>query len=165
MYAIALSGGGAFFVVYLVEAGLSVSLALASLALILAGRFVIRPIVVPLAVRTGTRALVIAGTSLSALQYPLLAEVHGVGPALLALCIVASLGDTLYWSTYHAYFAALGNHEHRGAEVGVREAIAALVGIVSPLATGWVLVAFGPRVAFGMNGLVLFDCGAALVDA
>lgn len=83
MYAIALSGGGAFFVVYLVEAGLSVSLALASLALILAGRFVIRPIVVPLAVRTGTRALVIAGTSLSALQYPLLAEVHGVGACLV----------------------------------------------------------------------------------
>ena len=51
MYAIALSGGGSFFVVYLVEAGLSASLALASLALILAGRFVIRPIVVPLAVR------------------------------------------------------------------------------------------------------------------
>jgi len=163
MYAIALSGGGAFFVVYLVEAGLSVSLALASLALILAGRFVIRPIVVPLAVRTGTRALVIAGTSLSALQYPLLAEVHGVGPALLALCIVASLGDTLYWSTYHAYFAALGNHEHRGAEVGVREAIAALVGIVSPIATGWVLVAFGPRVAFGMNGLVLFLAAVPLL--
>lgn len=163
IYAMALSGGGAFFVVYLIEAGLSVSLALNSLALILAGRFVIRPIVVSLAVRTGTRALVIAGTCLSALQYPLLAEVHGVGPALLALCIVASLGDTLYWSTYHAYFAALGNHENRGAEVGVREAIAALVGIVSPLATGWVLVALGPRVAFSMNGLVLFLAAVPLL--
>jgi hypothetical protein len=29
------------------------------------------------------------------------------------LCVVASLGDTFYWSTYHAYFAALGNHEIR----------------------------------------------------
>jgi DHA1 family inner membrane transport protein len=152
---IALSGGGAFFAVYLIEAGVSVAWALASLALILAGRFIIRPIVVPIAVRTGTRALVIAGTCLSALQYPLLAEVHGLGPPLFALCVVASLGDTFYWSTYHAYFAALGNHETRGAEIGVREAIAAVVGIVSPLATGWGLVAFGARVAFGMNAAVM----------
>ncbi len=79
---IALSGGGAFFAVYLIEAGVSVAWALASLALILAGRFIIRPVVVPIAVRTGTRALVIAGTCLSALQYPLLAEVHGLAPPL-----------------------------------------------------------------------------------
>jgi DHA1 family inner membrane transport protein len=151
---IALSGGGAFFAVYLIKAGVSVAWALASLALILAGRFVIRPIVVPIAVRTGTRALVVAGTCLTALQYPLLAEVHGVGPALFALCVVAALGDTFYWSSYHAYFAALGNHESRGAEIGAREAIAAVVGIASPLATGWVLVAFGPRVAFGMTAAV-----------
>lgn len=31
-----------------------------------------------------------------------------------ALCVVASLGDTFYWSTYHAYFAALGNHDTAG---------------------------------------------------
>ncbi len=104
IYSIALSGGGAFFAVYLIKAGVPVPWALAALALILAGRFVIRPIVVPIAVRTGVRALVIAGTCLSALQYPLLAEVHGLGAALLALCVVASLGDTFYWSTYHAYF-------------------------------------------------------------
>ena len=55
------------------------------------------------------------------------------------LCVVASLGDTFYWSTYHAYFAALGNHDTRGAEIGVPEAIAAVVGIASPLATGWAL--------------------------
>lgn len=163
IYAIAISGGGAFLVVYLVEAGVPVPWAFASLALILAGRFVIRPILVPIAVRTGMRALVIAGTCLSALQFPLLAEVHGLGAALLALCMVASLGDTFYWSAYHAYFAALGNRENRGAEVGVREAIAALVGIVSPLATGWALVAFGPRVAFGVTGAVLLLAAVPLL--
>jgi MFS transporter, DHA1 family, inner membrane transport protein len=155
IHSIALSGGGAFFAVYLLKAGVSVPWVLTSLALILAGRFVIRPVIVPIAVHTGTRVLVIAGTLLSALQYPLVAEVHGVGPALFVLCFVAALGDTFYWSTYHAYFAALGNHESRGAEVGVREAIAAVVGIVSPLATGWALVAYGPLTAFGMTGVVL----------
>ena len=144
-----MSGAGAFFAVYLLKAGLSVAWVLGSLALILAGRFLIRPIVVPLAVRFGMRPLVIAGTCLTAVQYPLLAAVHGVGPALFVLCAIAALGDTFYWSSYHAYFAALGNHEHRGSELGAREAIAAMAGIVSPLATGILLVAFGPLVAFG----------------
>jgi hypothetical protein len=155
IHAIALSGGGAFFAVYLLKSGVSIPWILASLALILAGRFIIRPIVVPIAVRSGMRALVIAGTCLTALQYPLLAEVHGLGPALFVLCLVAALGDTFYWSSYHAYYAALGNHEHRGSEVGAREALAALVGIVSPLVTGWALVAFGPRVAFGATAAIL----------
>jgi hypothetical protein len=117
IHAIALSGGASFFAVYLLKAGVSLPGVLVSIALILAGRFVVRPIIVPIAVKTGMRALVIAGTVLTALQYPLLAEVHGLGPALVALCVVAALGDTLYWSSYHAYFAALGNHEHRGSEV------------------------------------------------
>ena len=155
IHAIALSGGGAFFAVYLLKSGVSIPWVLASLALILAGRFIIRPIVVPIAVRSGMRALVIAGTCLTALQYPLLAEVHGLGPALFVLCLVAALGDTFYWSSYHAYYAALGNHEHRGSELGAREALAALVGIVSPLVMGWALVAFGPHVAFGATAAIL----------
>ena len=155
IHSIALTGGGAFFSVYLLRAGVPVPVVLVSLASILLGRFVIRPAVVPLAVRFGVRALVIAGTCMSAMQYPLLAFVHGVGPALFALCVVSSVGDTVYWSTYHAYFAALGEGEHRGHHVGAREAIAATVGIVSPLLTGFVLVRFGPMIAFGVTGFVL----------
>jgi len=155
IHAIALSGGGAFFLVYLLRSGVPVPGVLASLALILAGRFAIRPAVVLVAVRTGMKPLVIAGTVLNALQYPLLAEIHGISPALLALCLVAALSDTVYWSTYHAYFAALGDHEHRGHQIGAREALVALVGIVSPLATGWMLVTLGPRAAFGAAAAIL----------
>ncbi len=155
IHAIALSGGGAFFAAYLLKAGVPVPGALVALALILAGRFIIRPIVIPLAARWGMRPLLIAGTVLSALQYPFLAEVHGIGPTLLILCVISAAGDTVYWSSYHAYFAALGDHGHRGQQIGAREAIAAIVGIASPLATGWTLVTFGPRVAFGTAGAVL----------
>jgi len=110
IHAIALSGGGAFFIAYLL---------------------------------------------LSAVQYPFLAAIHGVGFALLLVCLVAALGDTIYWSSYHAYFAALGDHEHRGHQIGAREALSAVVGIASPLATGWMLVAFGPSVAFGAAAFAL----------
>ena len=146
---IALSGGAAFFAIYLLKSGVPVPGVFVSLALILLGRFVVRPIAIGCAARWDLRAMVIAGTVLSALQYPFLAEVHGVGTALAGLIAMSAVGDAVYWSTYHAYFAALGDDDLRGQQIGVREAIAAVVGIASPLLTGWMIVAFGPRAAFG----------------
>ncbi len=155
IHSIALGGGGAFFMVYLLKSGVPVPAVFISIACILLGRFIIRPVVIGLSVRWGLRAMVAAGTLLSALQYPLLAEVQGVGPALFVLCAVASISDTVYWPTYHAYFAALGDDEHRGQQISMREAIAAVVGILAPLATGWLLFAFGPRVAFGTTAVIM----------
>jgi hypothetical protein len=154
IHAIAMSGGGAFFAIYLLKSGISIPGVLVTLALILLGRFVVRPLVILLAVRLGLRVMVIAGTLLSALQYPFLAEVQGVGRALAMLITIAAIADTIYWTTYHAYFASLGDDELRGRQVGMREAIGAAVGVVSPLAAGWMLVSFGPRVAFGVTGLI-----------
>src|SRR5262245_13287972 len=155
LHAIAMTGGGGFFTVYLLKAGLSVPGALLSVALILLGRFVVRPAVIGLCVRWGLRRMVMVGTLLTALQYPLLAEVQGIGLPLVALIVMSAAADTLYWTTYHAFFAALGDDEHRGHQLGAREAIAAVVGILSPLATGWLLVAFGPRIAFGATGFII----------
>jgi hypothetical protein len=155
IHSIAQTGGGAFFIAYLLKENVPAPAVLGALTLILAGRFVIRPIVLLFAPPFGMRPLVIAGTVLSAVQYPFLASVHGLGAALLLVCFFAALGDTIYWSTYHAYFAALGDREHRGHQVGAREAISAVVGIVSPLVTGSMLVAFGPMIAFGAAAFVL----------
>jgi hypothetical protein len=155
IHSLALSGGGAFFAAFLLRAGVPTPMVLASLALILAGRFAIRPSVLLAARRWGLKPLVIAGTVMSGLQYPLLAEVHGVGRPLLVLCAVAAIGDTVYWTSYHAYFASLGDIEHRGHQIGAREAIAAVVGIVGPLATGWALAVLGPRIAFDATAAVL----------
>jgi MFS transporter, DHA1 family, inner membrane transport protein len=154
IHCLALTGGGAFFLIYLLKSGLPIPGALLSLVLILVGRFVIRPLVVQITVRRGLRAMVVAGTLISAAQYPFLAEVHGVGLALAMLILVAAVGDTVYWTTYHAYFAALGDDALRGRQIGVREAISAVAGVVSPVATGWLLVGFGPVAAFGANAIV-----------
>ena len=155
IHAIATSGGGAFYLVYLLKAGVPVPGVLLAVACILAGRFVTRPLVVLFAVRSGIRPLLVGATVFSAAQYPFLAEVHGVGWTLAVVCLLSSLGDTVYWTTYHAYFATLGDHEHRGQQVGVREALSALVGIASPLVTGWILVTFGPRAAFDLTAIIL----------
>jgi MFS transporter, DHA1 family, inner membrane transport protein len=155
IHSLALSGGGAFFGVFLLKSGVPAPGVLASLAVILLGRLAIRPSVLVLARRFGLRPLVIAGTLASGLQYPLLAQVHGVGTALFVLCAVSSVGDTFYWTCYHAYFASLGDLEHRGHQIGAREAIAAVVGVVGPLATGWALTSLGPQIALNATAVVL----------
>jgi DHA1 family inner membrane transport protein len=116
---IALGGGGAFWSVYLLKAGLSVPGVLLMSATTFGLRLILRSFLLLLGVR-----------------------------------IVTALADTVYWPSYHAYFAALGDEEHRGQQLGVREAISALLGIVSPLVAGWLLVSFGPRVAFFTTGVV-----------
>src|SRR5579872_271591 len=160
IHALALSGGGAFYGAYLLRAGTPAPAVLASLALVNLGRFSLRPFVLAPARRFGLKPLVIAGTLLCTLQYPLLAEVHGVGWTLLLLCGVSAFGDTVYWTAYHAYYAALGDTEHRGHQLGVREALTALGGIAAPLVTGWALVTFGPHAAFYASAV--FVLGAAL---
>jgi DHA1 family inner membrane transport protein len=154
IHTVALSGGAAFFLIYLMKAGVPIPGIFVSIALVLLGRFIIRPFVVRLAVRCGLRAMVVLGTVLSAAQYPLLAEVHGVGGVLAALIVFSAVGDTIYWTTYHAYFAALSDDDHRAQQIGAREAIAAVIGVASPLLTGWMLLTFGPRVAFGTTAVI-----------
>jgi DHA1 family inner membrane transport protein len=51
IHSIALGGGAAFFTVYLLKTGVPSALVFGSLALILLGRFVIRPVVIGLATR------------------------------------------------------------------------------------------------------------------
>ena len=163
LHSFALSGSGVFFGVFLLKADVPAPVVLASLALILLGRFLIRPTVLVLARRFGLRPLLIVGTIASGLQYPLLADVQGIGASLVVLCAVSAVGDTLYWTTYHAYFAALGDPEHRGHQVGAREAAAAIVGIVGPLATGWALTVLGPRIAFGAAAIVMMLAALPIV--
>ncbi len=152
--ALAQGSGGIFFLVFLLRAGVPVASVLVVMAGIVTGRFLLRPAILPLARRWGMKPLLITGTLTLALQYPLLAEVDGIGPTLYALIAITAVGDVLYWPTYHAYFASLGDVEHRGHQIGAREALAAVVGIVAPLLGAWAVVTAGPRVAFAAVGLV-----------
>ena len=165
IHALAITGGGAFFLVYMLHAGVPAPLVLVSMAAITAGRFVIRPSILALGKRTGLRALVLIGIAVTSLEYLLLGEVRGVGWPLAAVCLASSVGETFYWTSYHAYFAALGDAEHRGQQIGVREAIAAVVGIVAPIAAGWTLIALGPHVAFGVTAATLLLSALPLLYA
>ena len=160
MHSLAVSGGGAFFAVYLLRAGVSLPLVFCAFSAIMVGRFCLRPMVLIFGKAWGLRPVVMLGTLVQAMQYPLLAQVHGLDGWLLALCIVSAAGDTLYWTTYHAYFASLGDAEHRGHQVSAREALVSAVSIVGPILGGWGITHLGPVAAFG--GVALVQTLAAL---
>jgi DHA1 family inner membrane transport protein len=165
IHALAHGLGGVFFLVFLLHAGVSVPVVLLAQAGIVAGRFVLRPALLPLATRWGLKPLLIAGTFGVALQYPLLAEVEGAGGALLTLCLVASLGDVFYWPAYHAYYASIGDAEHRGHQVSAREALSAMMGIAAPLIGAWALTTAGPHWLFAVTGLVQAAAALPLIGA
>jgi MFS family permease len=60
-------------------------------------------------------------------------------------------------------FATLGDAHQRGQQVGVREAMAAMIGIAAPLLAGWALTRFGAKIAFGATALVLLSAAAPLL--
>ena len=158
--ALATSGGGVFLVVFLVRAGFAPAAALGLLAGVFALRFAIRPAMLPLARRLGLKPLLIAGALMLAVPYLLLPAVPGHGVALAALIGALALADILYWPAYNAYFAAVGDAEHRGHQIGAREAMVALAGIVAPAAAGLALVHVGAWPTFA--GVAAIQAAAAL---
>jgi DHA1 family inner membrane transport protein len=152
--ALAQGAGGVFFLVFLLRAGISVPLTMLAQAAIVAGRFLVRPLLLPLAKRWGLKPMLIAGALALAAQYPLLAEVHGAGAVLAALCVVASTSEVFYWLSFNATFSALGDAEHRGHQISAREALVAMAGIVAPLLGAWALVTLGARAAFALVACV-----------
>ena len=150
--AFASAAAGTFLLVYFVRAGLSLPQALIALAVIVFGRFVSRPLVLPLAKRFGLKATLMVGTLLLAAQYPAAGYIDGLSLGLVLRCVFSAVGDAFYWTSYHAYFASLGDSEFRGHQISAREAIVALIGIVAPIVGTWGLVTFGPQVTFAVAG-------------
>lgn len=163
--ALADGAGGIFVLVFMLQAGVSAPLVLLSMTAMTAGRFLLRPFVLPLARRLGLRRTLMAGTLLEALTFPLLPLVDGPGLAFAAVVAIGPVGSVLYWTCYHAYFASVGEDENRGGHIGVREAATALVGIVAPLIGAGLLAAGGPWLAFLVAAAVQAAAVLPLVGA
>jgi hypothetical protein len=73
LVSLAWSTAGIFFTVFLLRGGLLPAQIFLAAAAILALRFALRPLVVVLASRFGLRRALIFGTSLSAIQFPIIA--------------------------------------------------------------------------------------------
>ena len=144
---------GGFAGAFLLQQGFSLPQALASFAALLAVRFVLRCLSLVLVRRVGVRGAVIAGALVLATQFwPLL---HARDPLWLAVWLfIVALGESLYWPCYHATMAVTTAPDSRGRELGLRNAIGALVGVTGPLLGGVLLQRFGPAVDFGLAAAI-----------
>jgi MFS transporter, DHA1 family, inner membrane transport protein len=155
LQAIAMHAGEAFAFVYLLKAGISAPVVLVCIGAMFGSRLFFRMLVLPLVKLIGLQYALVIGIVIEATTYPILSQVSEVGPALYAYLALWAFSSSLYWTTYHAYVALLGNNESRGSQVSVMEFLSMAMSIVAPLAMGFLLTFFSPLVAFGSVGLVM----------
>ncbi|MEM8919158.1 MAG: MFS transporter [Pseudomonadota bacterium] len=158
------TGGGVFLFVFLLVAGVSVPLILCTIATINILRFVLRRGVLPMTRRWGLRNTLIVGTLLESSSYWLVPWVEGPGTMLVLLVIMSSVGSVIYWTCYHAFVAAIGDDDSRGKQVGVIEALAALVGVIAPAVMSLLLIYSGPKFAFAFVALIQMAAAIPLIS-
>lgn len=163
LHQLAWATSSAFSAVFLLRQGLSPAAIFLCLAAIIAARFAVRPAVLATVRAIGLRATLVIGTFLYGVQNPLLALVHGPGAELLIFCAVAALAQAFYWTCYHAMFATIGEAASRGSQVGWRELLVGMAGIVGPAISGVLLTVAGPGAAFGAAGVIEFAAIAPLI--
>jgi MFS family permease len=154
----------AFSAVFLLREGLSPAAIFLCLGAIIVLRFIFRPAVLFSVRAIGLRYTLIIGTFLYSAQSPLLALVHGLGVALLVYCVVAALAQAFYWTCYHAMFATIGEAVSRGSQVGWRELLIGIAGILGPAISGVMLTVAGPWAAFGVAGVIELAAIVPLLD-
>lgn len=142
--------GGLFMTAFLVKQGVSQPLALAAFAALVMTRFAMRPVVLPLAVGRGLRAVVLMGIVVRALGYVLLGFVTRADGWMIAYVLAMGLGSVLYWTAWHAYNAAIADHATRGQQVSLQQAASAGVAIVAPILGGLIHDSMGPVAGFAL---------------
>ena len=154
LHSLAWGISGNFFIIFLLSHGFPAKEVFLYLPLIYATRFILRPIILYIAPRLGSRRTLYIGSCCFALQYLLLARVNGVNNTFLLYGLVCALSDIFYFTPYHAIYAFIGDDINRGKQIGAREALATLINIIAPLAGGLAVDYFGPKLTFGIAAII-----------
>ena len=155
LQAFASYGGEAFAFVYLLQAGIPAPIVLLAIAAMFGSRMLFRMLVLPLVRRVGMRRALVVAILAEAATYPILSQVTGTGPLLLAYLTLWAFSSSLYWTTYHSYVALIGDNAVRGRQTSAVELIGMVMGIAAPAVTGLLLTVFDPLVAFGTVGAAM----------
>jgi MFS family permease len=139
-----------FSTVFLIKAGLAPAEIFLAFAIVLALRFVLRPMLLVLAPAIGLRRALILGVFLGAFSVLALALVDGIGPGLAAFIALAALAQVFYCTAYHVFFSTLGDADRRGSQVSAVAAFGAVAGVFGPALGGLLLTVLGPGPTFGM---------------
>lgn len=151
--AFAQGSGGTFLFVFLLKAGVSAPLVLLAIAGMTFGRLLMRPLVLVVARWRGLKASLMLGALVEAAVYPLIPLVHGPGSLLGLVVVINAFGSVFYWTSFHAYFASIGDPGARGRQVAAIQAAMAVMGILAPALAGLALVYAGATLTFWAVGL------------
>jgi MFS family permease len=138
-----------FSAVFLIRAGMTPAQIFLAFAVILALRFVMRPLILVVVPAIGLRRALILGTFLCALSCPVLALVDGIGLGLAAFITLAAVGQVFYCTCYHVFFTTAGDADHRGSQVSAVQALGAVANVFGPALGGVLLTTVGPWPTFG----------------
>jgi hypothetical protein len=157
--------GGLFMVAFLVRQGVSQPLALASFAALVAVRYAMRPLILPLAVARGIKTVVMLGIVIRALGYVLLGFVQRADGWMLAYVMAMGLGSVLYWTAWHGWNAAIAEGGARGRQVSLQQAATASVAIVAPVIGGMIHDSLGGVAGFALIAAIQLAAALPLLRA
>jgi hypothetical protein len=159
LYQLATAMAGGFVGAYLLKLGFAFPVALAAYAALLLTRFGVRFLTLNFVRRMGPRNAIALGVCIAGCQFaPLYFADRPAG--LIIWILTVSVAESLYWPTYHATAAVTGGGASRGRELGLRTAVGGVVGVIGPLAGGFLLAQFGPLADFAIAGLLCLAAAA-----
>jgi MFS family permease len=126
-------------------------------------RIILRPISLKLCFRYGLKTILIIGTVLYSINYPLLGQIEGIDSWFFLFIFIFSLTDTFYWLPYHTIFAVLGDKEHRGKQTSIRDGIFKIAEFSAPLISGILVVTYGYWAAFLAAMVFMFIAAIPLI--
>jgi MFS family permease len=147
---LAWASGAAFAGVYLLKIGFSLPAALAAYAGIMCVRFFLRFAGIEIVRRVGYRLALAIGTVLCAFEF--FALIGADSPSGLACWIlISALAEACYWPVHHAVTASTCAEAARGSQIGMRQAVMALMSVAGPVLAGTLLARVGPGTAFATS--------------
>ncbi len=81
----------------------------------------------------------------------------------IAAAVFLGLHLGFWWETYHIDFSLTGNKSEFGREIGVRQALGVLTGVLTPLLAAYLIQKFGYLSLFGNTAFLILLLGATLL--
>lgn len=149
LWSLAMSLASGFVGAYLLRLGFGIAPTVALYAVLLAVRFGMRALLLPVIRRLGMRRAMLLGAAIAALQF--LPLIHANETIWLGVWIlIVSAGECIYWPIYHAANAVCGGGGRRGRQIAFRQMASTAISVLGPVVGGIVMTRIGPAAEFGI---------------
>ena len=153
LWSLAMSLASGFVGAYLLRLGFNIPVTIMLYAVLLAVRFLMRVVMLPVIRRLGMHKAMLLGTVIAAFQFLPLIRANEL-PWLGVWILIISAGECIYWPICHAANAVCGGGGRRGRQIAFRQVASTFIAVAAPVVGGIVLTRIGPAAEFGVATLV-----------